>query len=1149
MMELQQELRSRLARVRRRWFAQVALRTVGGAAFAASVPVLAAVAADRLIAPDGVLLVALASLAAIAATVAAGVVVFRMQRRPDDRHVARFVEEQVARTADAHLDDELVSGVEMADRGTDAGPFAGPVIKRALERLRTIEPSAVVLSDGLRRAALTAAGGALAIAAALTLGAPGLLRAVETARVRLFPAQIHVSVHPGHAGVVAGQPLTIRATITGAGTLLERTPPSLVVSAGGDQRTVPMVPAAEDANTFAFAFESVDRTFSYHVVAASAKSSPFTVTALFPPRIDRIDVRYEYPAFTGLKPREEEDGGDIYGPAGTKVTLRIFTDKPVTSGELALAQGASLSLRMASVKTLETDMVLSRDGAYRVRLVDVDGLRSAGDVEYFIRLMDDRPPDVHIVKPSADQSITPLEEVAIEARADDDYGISAFDLVYSVAGRGGERSVPFRAVSTDGVAKTGTYLIAAEDLKVQPGDVITYYARARDVGRGKRPTEARSDIFFLEVKPFGEEFIAATSQAMGGGAGTQIESLIAAQKEIINATWNLERRAQAGRSAADIEAVAQAQAELKARAEHLAATARRGGRPPYLPQSMQTAPPWRAPRRGTADPVAAAIEAMGRAIEQLQGQRTKDAIAHEMAALQGLVAAEAEIRRRQVAQQNASNGGGGGSNRQSQDLSALFDKELQRQQRTNYETRSQIEERPDRRNETSALDRIRDLARRQEELNKRQRELAENGLSAEELKRQLERLTREQMELRQQAEALAKEMASRGSQGSTGSQGSAGASSMQQAADQMKSAASDLRRQDASGAAASGDKAAEQLRRLEQQMRGGTADARQRAAAELKLEAQQIAGTQRQIASETERLQQQAGNPGRAGETQGTGDAMRRLAAEKDKLADRVDELQRAAQQLGRDGQANGNAAAREAARELEQGQVGTRMRDTAKQLRAAAGGHAAADPKQAETEQQLARALDKVVGTLGGGSDTELGRLSEQLDRTREIRDKLNRLEQQIRDLERKQAAAGRGQGKPSDSGRQGRQGQQGDSGSGTELDRLRQEYARELQRTRESLDGMQAERAGAGGATPEQHQWSTSAPGTEAFKQDRSGWESLRKDVDQALERYEAGVSERLAKRLSEDRLSAGGSDRVPDAYRPLVSRYYQSLAKVKK
>ena len=88
-------------------------------------------------------------------------------------------------------------------------------------------------------------------------------------------------------------------------------------------------------------------------------------------------------------------------------------------------------------------------------------------------------------------------------------------------------------------------------------------------------------------------------------------------------------------------------------------------------------------------------------MQQLDGDRTKEAIPHEMAALQGLLQAQSEVRRRQVSQQ-ANGASGNGYGRQGQDLSALFDKELQRQQRTNYETRSQIEERPDpRRNRTA----------------------------------------------------------------------------------------------------------------------------------------------------------------------------------------------------------------------------------------------------------------------------------------------------------------------------------------------------------------------------------------------------------------------------------------------------------------
>ena len=108
--------------------------------------------------------------------------------------------------------------------------------------------------------------------------------------------------------------------------------------------------------------------------------------------------------------------------------------------------------------------------------------------------MDDRPPEVHILRPGGDQQITPLEEVPIEARADDDYGIASFDLVYSVAG-GTEKVVPFTHVGGTNVARIGSRLLAAEDLGVKPGDVITLLragARRRRAASSRRCRGARS---------------------------------------------------------------------------------------------------------------------------------------------------------------------------------------------------------------------------------------------------------------------------------------------------------------------------------------------------------------------------------------------------------------------------------------------------------------------------------------------------------------------------------------------------------------------------------------------------------------------------------------------------------------------------------
>ena len=1171
-MTVHDQLRSLLLSVRRRWRAEVALRAAGrGAACAAAPLLLGAAVAAWLTLGDAALMVLSVTICLAALTIAVSTV-WRLGRTPgdghlarfvpDDRQVARFIEERAARRGDVvPFDDVVVSAVEALSR-LEPEPFRGLVVESAVRRLEAIGAGGIVTTRALRRAGAEALAGVAALAVATALAWPMLARASETAWIAVFPESLQVEVLPGDTRVPTGQPLTIRASVRAGGQLLTRFTPRLTVEAGPpdhqEARTVGMTP---DGHGFVFSFESIDRSFRYRVTAGSRRSNDYTVTALVGARVTRIDLRYEYPAFANLPPREEHDAGDIYAPAGTRVRVRVHTDKPIASGQMMFAQGPdgakaaeSGVLHPIGDRDLEGELLLARDDSYRVRLTDRDGLRSSGDTEYFLRVMDDRPPDVRILRPAADQQITPLEEVAIEARAEDDYGITRFELVYAVAGRQ-PKIVPFARTNGDALVRAGTQTLAAEDLGVQPGDVITYYARAQDVGRGKRPTETRSDIFFLEVRPFSEEFVLAQSQAMSGMASEQIETLVAAQKEIINATWNIERRAAsgAGRSATDVTAIAAAQAELKGRAEQIASPTGRSRGTIRFPQQLGPSgqlPGGPAVRqtqgRPPSDPVGAAISAMTRAIDRLEGQRTGEALPHEMAALQGLLQAQAEVRRREVAQQAGASMSGLG--RQGQDLSALFDKELQRQQRTNYETRSESETRADRQEGESALDRIRDLAQRQEQLARRQRELAVAAPSAEELKRQLEKLTREQEALRQQAEDLARQMGQQTSpaqRNGSPQQNQAGGGAVRDAGEQMRSAAGELQRQSPSTAADRGERAAAELRRLEQQMRRDSPEAQRQAAGEARLEAEQIADEQRRIAGEAARLGKGADASNR--------DAWRRLSGEKETLADRVDALQRAAEQIETAGPSSPQGRNRQpaaAAKEIVRQQIAGRMRETARTMREAAGAEAQAgravkqSPLQgaADAEQQIARALDRIVDALGGAADAS--DLSRELEQSRGIRDRLDRLERQVREADARGAAGRQGQGRASGSGA-------GTSpASGDAVQRLREQYAQELQRARESLSRLERSSPGAalGGGSPEEHEWSGVDKGTEAFKQDFSKWESLRKDVDSALDRYDASVVARAARKGLQDRLSAGGSDRVPDDYRQLIARYYESLARKK-
>jgi hypothetical protein len=370
---------------------------------------------------------------------------------------------------------------------------------------------------------------------------------------------------------------------------------------------------------------------------------------------------------------------------------------------------------------------------------------------------------------------------------------------------------------------------------------------------------------------------------------------------------------------------------------------------------------------------------------------------------------------------------------------------------------------------------------------------------------------------------------------------------MSQASDRMRGAASSLRREDAASAAAMGEQAARELRKLEQQMQTGSPDARRRALGEMQLESQQIAEAQRRVANEAEQLDREGG---------GTADARRRLAGEKEQLADRVDALRESAKRLSADSKttATDRDAVTDAGKELDRQRLSERMRAGARAMRdGASQGDRPRDAKGlGGEEKQVADALDRVArrinGADAGGAKGDSQRLADQLDQARDARERLARLEKQITDKQREAAQTSAAQ--PGRSGPQGRQGQNGSQGDGEagEVNRLKQEYARELQRTRELVNRLQngTPDSGRNLSTPEQHEWSRSAPGTEAWKQDYAGWDSLSKDVKQALERYESATAERLSRARTADRLRAGGSDRVPDAYQKRIAKYFESIAK---
>lgn len=1128
------ELRTALNRVRRWWLAVRWLLALSRVAAVACVGLLLVVAVDVLLAPADVPLLGVAGAAALATLAFAVRVLWPLRHPPSDDRVARFVEERCP-----DLEDRVASAAALAASGPAAG-FGELLLADAAEHLRGVDLARVVPPARVRRAAARGFLALAALAAVVVVSSAPLSRVVGAAWLRVLPSGVELLVDPGDFRLVAGQPFRVRARFSGAGGTLGRTPPVLSVLDDLAPRQIHMRPA--DGGWLA-EFPSVARSFRYRVEVGALAGRDYLVEALSPPRVTRIDVEYTYPAFTGLAPRVEEDGGDVFAPAGAVARLVVHTDKPVVRGELALSDGRRLALDDAGDGRRAAVLAVEGDGRYSVRVVDAHGLSNPDPGDYVVRAVADSPPAVRVVRPGGDREVTPLEEVTVEVRAGDDHAVDRLDLVYTVVGRE-DRVLPFD-IPDQAAAVAGVRTLFVEDLAVEPGDVITYFARARDAGPAGASNEARSDLYFLEVRPFDNAFEEALSQGGAGPQAAEMGRLAALQKQIIVATWRLDQQPGDGR-AEDVRTVAEAQAGLR---DTTAAAA--GNMTPGrgLPADAGIGP------RGAADEVgpeaqgralAAAVEAMDAASAALDAQDTAAALPHETDALNRLLTAQAAVRRRQVSMQP---GGGSGGQQAQLDLSALFDRELRREQETSFETGAQPgEAQPD--DDREVLDRLRELARRQERINRDLRSPSEAG-GEEERRRRLERLQREQQTLRAELETLAERFGR--SSGSAGQSGSA-------------------RSEDSGAAGLSG--AAGQSGQSEPEGSSGSEGAESSGQSG----ASRSEGSSR-LPEGASRSSGQSGSAGSSGAAGQSGSAGSESSGQPGSVPTAREELRRAAEQMQR--ASSGLRREDGAAARGHGDQAADALRRLADRLQVGglAEGAAPADAQGAAAGRRQA-----------AGQDEELRRLAAELEAVRRLR---RQLQAAAEDAPEEARAVGASPGDARAPGSARADAPSGDppapaslsgAGPGAAAERSDEEGGRfgrgaepsgraavgigaGADAAIEPADSIGAAADAAGelarhpgllsalreidpGLAADLEAWagprrSPSAPGTDPARLDFARWTSLRRGLVTALLRIERDRSQELADLALRDRYAAGADDAVPERYRRLVERYYRSLA----
>lgn len=627
-----------------------------------------------------------------------------------------------------------------------------------------------------------------------------------------------------------------------------------------------------DDPVFAGRVPAVSADLTYAVRYGDRQTRWFKVGVFDHPELDRADAKLVSPAYTKLPEKTIEDVRSVTAVEGTKATLTFRLNKPVTSATLvpaaekmpatgpaessAAPPPVELKVDPADPTVYTAAVDLKRSASYALKLVDDAGRQSKRPATLAINVVPNRPADLKPEFPAKDVDASPIEELGVRATVWDDFGVRRVGVTYSLAGQ-----PPTDVVLAENVPakdrRQVAHTVALEKLGAKPDQLLTYHFWAEDDAADGSVRRTMGDLYFAEIRPFEEIFRQGQQSAaddeqqqqqnpQANQNARQAEEAAEGQKQIIAATWKVIRREASTTPseafAADAKLLAESQAAAREKAAGMAEKLSDPRSQAFLTNVLKFMDDAAGSLTQAAEAKSVAKLTVALAPEQAAYQELLKLRAHEHEVVRG--------KRQQSGKQSASSS----SARQQKQLDQL---KLAEEQNRYEQQRSAAAPKPpadaQAQQETrQVLSRLRELAQRQDDLNKQMKETqsalaeAKEQAKKEEAQRQLARLRDRQRDLLRDADELQDRM----QQPENQERMADARQQLEKARDDVSKASESLEKGQVSDASAAGAKAGEKLTDLREQFRRSAAGQFSDSVNQLRQSARELDDRQKQLSQQ-----------------------------------------------------------------------------------------------------------------------------------------------------------------------------------------------------------------------------------------------------------------------------------------------------------
>jgi hypothetical protein len=281
--------------------------------------------------------------------------------------------------------------------------------------------------------------------------------------------------------------------------------------------------------------------FKYRFEAGSAHTAWHTVSICDAPEIKSITAKVSLPA--GAKGAraftEQIENNSLKAIRFSDITLNVQATESLREAVIIGLDGKSITRQLEGADRFSFSFEADRTGPIKFRLIGDQGLINDEIPDVEVKVKVDEAPEFNLISPEGDYLATNVASVPITFEVTDDFGLDSAQIFLEMPGREPKTlEMPVaEGIKTEKISHT----VELEQYDLNVGDSILFYAAAGDIDTGSTREQRRSssDVYFIEIRPYRQNWHPGKGACKGSGPSPPEEllNILEYTRAAVKKTW------------------------------------------------------------------------------------------------------------------------------------------------------------------------------------------------------------------------------------------------------------------------------------------------------------------------------------------------------------------------------------------------------------------------------------------------------------------------------------------------------------------------------------------------------------------------------------------------------------------------------------